>query len=144
MNTLLKINRKILSGGRNFCFHNCRVKFDICMLSNKSLIYTLPIKVTAKLSTIDKHSAAFTEIEFHEASDKTLELLNDLITLAINDKNEEEQEFDVTSSQGVLTIALGDNGTWVLNKQTPNKQIWWSSPISGNESSINILTFLHI
>lgn len=26
---------------------------------------------------------------------------------------------------------MGDAGTWVLNKQTPNRQIWWSSPLSG-------------
>ena len=29
---------------------------------------------------------------------------------------------------GVLTVRLGDNGTYVLNKQPPNKQIWLSSP----------------
>lgn len=33
--------------------------------------------------------------------------------------------------QGVLTINLAEKGTYVLNKQTPNRQIWWSSPISG-------------
>ena len=32
---------------------------------------------------------------------------------------------------GVLTINLGPHGCWVLNKQTPNRQIWWSSPQSG-------------
>lgn len=31
--------------------------------------------------------------------------------------------------QGVLNIVVGDRGTWVLNKQSPNRQIWWSSPI---------------
>jgi hypothetical protein len=31
--------------------------------------------------------------------------------------------------QGVLTVDLGNRGTWVLNKQTPNRQLWWSSPI---------------
>jgi len=33
--------------------------------------------------------------------------------------------------QGVLTLQLGAKGTYVLNKQTPNRQIWWSSPVSG-------------
>jgi frataxin len=32
---------------------------------------------------------------------------------------------------GVLTIALGKHGTYVLNKQAPNAQIWSSSPVSG-------------
>lgn len=30
---------------------------------------------------------------------------------------------------GVLTMQLGSHGTYVINKQTPNKQIWLSSPI---------------
>lgn len=32
---------------------------------------------------------------------------------------------------GVLTISLGDKGTYVINKQAPNRQLWWSSPVSG-------------
>jgi frataxin len=32
---------------------------------------------------------------------------------------------------GVLTLSLGSRGTYVLNKQGPNKQIWSSSPVSG-------------
>lgn len=32
----------------------------------------------------------------------------------------------------MLTVSLGDkHGTYVINKQTPNKQIWLSSPVSG-------------
>lgn len=33
--------------------------------------------------------------------------------------------------QGVLTVRLGSLGTYVINKQTPNRQIWASSPVSG-------------
>jgi frataxin len=36
-----------------------------------------------------------------------------------------------TSQAGVLTLAFPPAGTYVLNKQPPNKQIWLSSPISG-------------
>lgn len=33
---------------------------------------------------------------------------------------------------GVLTVALGSKyGTYVINRQLPNKQIWLSSPVSG-------------
>lgn len=28
-----------------------------------------------------------------------------------------------------MKIDLGQKGCWVINKQTPNRQIWWSSPI---------------
>ena len=30
----------------------------------------------------------------------------------------------------MLEVAVGDR-MWVINKQSPNKQIWWSSPFSG-------------
>lgn len=33
--------------------------------------------------------------------------------------------------QGVLTLVLGGKGTYVINKQAPNREIWWSSPLSG-------------
>ncbi|XP_071941520.1 frataxin, mitochondrial-like [Antedon mediterranea] len=41
-------------------------------------------------------------------------------------------DFDISSADGVLTVRLGkDCGTYVINKQTPNRQIWLSSPFSG-------------
>lgn len=33
---------------------------------------------------------------------------------------------------GVLTVKISDkHGTYVINRQTPNRQIWLSSPVSG-------------
>ena len=32
---------------------------------------------------------------------------------------------------GVLELDLGDLGTYVINKQAPNKQVWLSSPLTG-------------
>ncbi|KFD58023.1 hypothetical protein M513_01256, partial [Trichuris suis] len=41
-------------------------------------------------------------------------------------------DYDVSYADGVLTLKLGGRkGTYVINKQTPNKQIWLSSPVSG-------------
>ncbi|XP_073675969.1 frataxin, mitochondrial [Garra rufa] len=41
-------------------------------------------------------------------------------------------DYDVVFSSGVLTVKVGsDHGTYVINKQTPNRQIWLSSPTSG-------------
>ncbi|KAJ3332001.1 hypothetical protein HDU76_001617 [Blyttiomyces sp. JEL0837] len=37
--------------------------------------------------------------------------------------------FDVMYSNGVLTLKTGKAGTYVINKQPPNKQIWLSSPV---------------
>lgn len=33
------------------------------------------------------------------------------------------------TQQGVLTVKLGKHGTYVINKQTPNRQMWMSSPV---------------
>ncbi|XP_017064033.1 frataxin homolog, mitochondrial [Drosophila eugracilis] len=42
------------------------------------------------------------------------------------------QGTDVAYGDGVLTVNLGHKyGTYVINRQTPNKQIWLSSPTSG-------------
>jgi len=41
-------------------------------------------------------------------------------------------EVDVTLASGVLNVYLGNKeGTYVINKQAPNQQIWLSSPVSG-------------
>jgi len=39
--------------------------------------------------------------------------------------------YEVEYHSGVLTLNLGPHGTYVVNKQPPNKQIWLSSPFSG-------------
>jgi len=37
----------------------------------------------------------------------------------------------VHTQAGVLTVDVKPHGTYVINKQPPNKQIWLSSPVSG-------------
>ncbi|KAJ5871790.1 uncharacterized protein N7529_004143 [Penicillium soppii] len=44
---------------------------------------------------------------------------------------EEGADIEAEYSAGVLNIGVSAIGTYVLNKQPPNKQIWLSSPISG-------------
>ncbi|KAK9802561.1 hypothetical protein WJX73_003122 [Symbiochloris irregularis] len=41
------------------------------------------------------------------------------------------EDADIELSEGVLKLALGSHGTYVVNKQAPNKQLWVSSPVSG-------------
>ncbi|QHS72119.1 ferroxidase [Saccharomyces paradoxus] len=38
---------------------------------------------------------------------------------------------DVELSHGVMTLEIPAFGTYVINKQPPNKQIWLASPLSG-------------
>jgi len=73
-------------------------------------------------------AAELTETEFHEAADALLEAI-ECTAGALDDTITEG--FDLSHATGVLTLKLGPKGTYVLNKQAPNRQIWWSSPLSG-------------
>mmetsp|Transcript_22269 Transcript_22269/g.56657 ORF Transcript_22269/g.56657 Transcript_22269/m.56657 type:complete len:202 (-) Transcript_22269:128-733(-) len=73
--------------------------------------------------------AALTEGQYHAVADATMDALHDKLEAFV-----EEQDIDgsdVEYGQGVLTVKLGRHGTYVINKQTPNRQIWLSSPVSG-------------
>ncbi|KPI41951.1 Frataxin-like protein [Cyphellophora attinorum] len=63
---------------------------------------------------------------YHELSDDYL----DRLVSALEEKAEANAEYDVEYSAGVLKCET-PQGTWVINKQPPNKQIWLSSPLSG-------------
>ncbi|KAK3741391.1 hypothetical protein RRG08_034435 [Elysia crispata] len=71
------------------------------------------------------------EAEYENYAEETL----DSLTEFFEDLPETEQcneDYDCAFGSGVLTIHLGSiDGTFVINKQTPNKQIWLSSPLSG-------------
>ena len=73
------------------------------------------------------------ESEYHIVADETLEDIQDAVEMAVedNDIGVDDEQPEVVYASGVLTMAFPPHGTWVLNKQTPNRQIWWSSPISG-------------
>ncbi|KAL9020897.1 MAG: hypothetical protein Q9185_001860 [Variospora sp. 1 TL-2023] len=55
----------------------------------------------------------------------------DALVAKLEEIQEERDEVDCEYSAGVLTLTFPPAGTYVLNKQPPNKQIWLSSPISG-------------
>lgn len=61
------------------------------------------------------------EAEYHPVADETLERIQDVIEEALEGAR---IEFDITLASGVLTLMIPSHGTWVLNKQTPNRQIW--------------------
>eukprot|EP00249_Psilotum_nudum_P010717 c22716_g2_i1 orf=361-981(-) len=67
--------------------------------------------------------------EYHKLADETLDHLQEKIE-GIGEELELDG-FDTDHAEGVLTVRLGSLGTYVINKQTPNRQIWLSSPVSG-------------
>ncbi|EAU35815.1 hypothetical protein ATEG_04013 [Aspergillus terreus NIH2624] len=68
-----------------------------------------------------------TDQEYHEYAEHYLNVLQTEVERAQEDGSDMEAEY----SAGVLNISVPGVGTYVLNKQPPNKQIWLSSPISG-------------
>ena len=84
--------------------------------------------------------------QYHEFSDATMELMLESLENLLDEAGEPDYEVDYSVSisgfplfrllpysptnaqSGVLTLKLGQHGTYVINKQPPNKQIWLSSP----------------
>jgi frataxin len=77
------------------------------------------------------------EAEYHRVADGTLRAIQDAIDEAFEGYDDAGNggaaptEYELNVASGVMTLSLPGRGTWVLNKQTPNRQIWWSSPLSG-------------
>lgn len=86
------------------------------------------------MRTISKNfNKDFSKIEFSTTSDFESFADTFLESLEENLETLEQSEVlqDIHYSQGVLTIDMGIEGVWVINKQSPNKQLWFSSPKSG-------------
>ncbi|KAF5651798.1 hypothetical protein F25303_3915 [Fusarium sp. NRRL 25303] len=71
--------------------------------------------------------ADITEQEYHDLADEYL----DNVVGKFEELQDQREDIDVDFSAGVLSISWPDKGTYIINKQPPNKQIWLSSPISG-------------
>ncbi|TFY72643.1 hypothetical protein EVG20_g376 [Dentipellis fragilis] len=64
--------------------------------------------------------------EYHALSDATMDTMLDSLEALLDELG--DPSYEIEYSSGVLTLKLGNNGTYVINKQPPNKQIWLSSP----------------
>lgn len=92
-----------------------------------------------KLSLTSRRKKKQTEVQIRELSEAAYDKLADETLDALLDYFEDladeaftGMDYDVVFSSGVLTVKVGGgHGTYVINKQTPNRQIWLSSPISG-------------
>lgn len=62
--------------------------------------------------------------QFETAAEQALARLQAQIEDALDD-------VDVELRGGILTLELADGRQYVINKHSPNRQIWLSSPISG-------------
>ncbi|SPO29706.1 related to YFH1 - mitochondrial matrix iron chaperone [Ustilago trichophora] len=97
-----------------------------------------------------KYTASpLTDGEYHKLSNNVLDSLTETFETLLEEadiETLEEQarekgeganrgspasEWDIECASGVMNLRCGVHGTWVINKQPPNKQIWLSSPKSG-------------
>ncbi|KAM9990396.1 hypothetical protein ACTFIY_006425 [Dictyostelium cf. discoideum] len=87
-------------------------------------------QLSKSFSTINNNTKPISDVNlFHDIVDEEFELFVDRLEI-LSEANTCEG-FEVEGNDGVLTIIVGNKGTYVINKQTPNRQIWWSSPLSG-------------
>lgn len=76
-------------------------------------------------------SFAISEADYEKKADRLLENLSEYLDTFPEWLNCDD-DFDVNYAMGVLTANVSRKiGTYVINKQTPNRQIWLSSPVSG-------------
>ncbi|KAL8506708.1 hypothetical protein ACS0TY_017561 [Phlomoides rotata] len=75
------------------------------------------------------YSSVLQEDEYNKLANSTIHDLLD--KLEEYGDSVEIDGYDVDYGNEVLTLKLGNLGTYVINKQTPNRQIWMSSPVSG-------------
>ncbi|KAI8870225.1 Frataxin [Ramicandelaber brevisporus] len=70
-------------------------------------------------------------LEYNQRADSTLEAMVEYLEELI-ESTPALSGCDIEYANHVITLNLGPQyGTYVINKQPPNKQIWLSSPLSG-------------
>lgn len=63
-----------------------------------------------------------TESAYHPVANEALDLIQDAVDDLLDSQT--SIDYEVSLASGVLTIKLPPHGTWVINKQTPNLQLW--------------------
>ncbi|WRT69829.1 iron donor protein CyaY [Kwoniella shivajii] len=67
--------------------------------------------------------------EYERVSEQDMDVLHENLEIYVEQYG--NNDWEVEYSSGVMTLLIPPYGTYVINKQPPNLQIWISSPISG-------------
>lgn len=86
-----------------------------------------PSSSSSSASDAESESDELSIEEYHRLSNRYI----DTLVSILEQLQEDRADVDCEYSAGVLTLYFPPHGTYVLNKQPPNKQIWLSSPVSG-------------
>ncbi|WBW75012.1 mitochondrial [2Fe-2S] cluster assembly frataxin Fxn1 [Schizosaccharomyces osmophilus] len=107
------------------------ILFQKAFLNSQRLFYRPPTgwnPCLRFLSTVNP-TKPLSDLEYHRIADDTLEVFNNTFEDLLEESG--RRDYDIEYSSGVLTLNLGDHGTYVINKQPPAHQVWLSSPLSG-------------
>ncbi|KAK0078327.1 hypothetical protein PV325_002679 [Microctonus aethiopoides] len=89
------------------------------------------VQYSSEENSIKSSQQELDDLQYDIITNDTLDSLTEYFDNII-EKADHLNEADVTYGSGVLTVKFGSKyGTYVINRQTPNKQIWLSSPTSG-------------
>ncbi|WWC95709.1 iron donor protein CyaY [Kwoniella sp. B9012] len=77
----------------------------------------------------EKPASTLSPEEYEQVSERDMDILHENLEVYVEQFG--ENDWEVEYSSGVMTLSLPPHGTYVINKQPPNLQIWMSSPLSG-------------
>ncbi|KAI4322595.1 hypothetical protein L6164_022272 [Bauhinia variegata] len=120
---------------RSFCSFSSNIKYE----GPTAIDYGV-VNYNSLPNMIHAASSVMQEDEFHRLADSTIHDLQE--KFEVYGDSIEVDGFDIDYGNDVLTLKLGDLGTYVLNKQTPNRQIWLSSPVSPMAEKSNLYIVL--
>ncbi|WVF68384.1 iron donor protein CyaY [Kwoniella sp. CBS 6097] len=72
---------------------------------------------------------SMTTEEYERVSERDMDRLHENLEILCEEFG--QSDWEVEYSSGVMNLTIPPHGTYVINKQPPNQQIWISSPVSG-------------
>ncbi|KAG7468921.1 frataxin, mitochondrial [Solea senegalensis] len=109
----------------------CRHPEACCLVTSGCLKKSIHMSAVRLEKSTPVQMSELSEAVYEKLAEETLDALAEYFE-DLADEAPPGGDFDVVFSSGVLTVKVGgDHGTYVINKQTPNRQIWLSSPTSG-------------
>ncbi|WVQ95933.1 iron donor protein CyaY [Kwoniella sp. CBS 9459] len=106
---------------------------DVCSaLGGTSNRFTADATISCLPLDVDADRApalSMTTEEYEKVSERDMDLLHENLEILCEEFG--QGDWEVEYSSGVMNLSIPPHGTYVINKQPPNQQIWISSPVSG-------------
>eukprot|EP01129_Flabellula_baltica_P011968 TRINITY_DN5335_c0_g1_i1.p1 TRINITY_DN5335_c0_g1~~TRINITY_DN5335_c0_g1_i1.p1 ORF type:complete len:181 (-),score=30.44 TRINITY_DN5335_c0_g1_i1:4-546(-) len=86
-------------------------------------------RLYSSLNPFEENPFENDQVTYHSVADQDIMDWNDKIDLLLEESGEEI--YNLNEHDGIMEFSVGSSGVFVINKQPHNRQIWYSSPISG-------------